>query len=69
MGGSLSSREISDLKGAGAKMQAELRPYQVEALAAVRQSIGQGVRRIMLQAATGAGKTKIAAAIVGDEIQ
>jgi DNA repair protein RadD len=42
----------------------ELRPYQVEALDAIRDSLRGGVRRLMVQAATGAGKTKIAAAMV-----
>lgn len=42
----------------------ELRPYQVEAIEATRDSVRNGVRKIVLQAATGAGKTKIAAAIV-----
>jgi superfamily II DNA or RNA helicase len=46
-----------------------LRPYQQEALAALKQSIGQGVRRIMLGAPTGAGKTEIAAAIVDGALQ
>lgn len=45
-------------------MITELRDYQVDALTALRQSIGSGVKRIMLQAPTGAGKTAIAAAIV-----
>lgn len=45
-------------------MITELRPYQTEAIQAIRSTIAQGVRRIVLQAATGAGKTKIAAAIV-----
>lgn len=45
-------------------MLSELRPYQVDAVDAIRQSIGSGVRRLVVQAATGAGKTKIAAAIV-----
>ncbi len=45
-------------------MISELRPYQVEALEAIRDSVRGGVRRLVVQAATGAGKTKIAAAIV-----
>ena len=45
-------------------MITELRPYQTEALQSIRETVAQGVRRIVLQAATGAGKTKIAAAIV-----
>src|SRR5580692_2161227 len=45
-------------------MITELRPYQIDALQNIRETIAQGVRRIVLQAATGAGKTKIAAAIV-----
>ena len=45
-------------------MITELRPYQVDALTALRQSIGGGVKRIMLAAPTGAGKTAIAASIV-----
>jgi DNA repair protein RadD len=40
-----------------------LRPYQREAIVRVRDAIAGGVLRIMLQAATGAGKTRIASAI------
>lgn len=42
----------------------QLRPYQSECLENVRASIRGGVRRLVVQAATGAGKTKIAATIV-----
>jgi DNA repair protein RadD len=42
----------------------ELWPHQVTALEALRQSIGQGVRRIVLQSPTGSGKTGLAAAII-----
>lgn len=45
-------------------MITELRPYQVECLGAIRDSLRGGVKRLMVQAATGAGKTKIAAAMV-----
>jgi DNA repair protein RadD len=45
-------------------MISELRPYQLDALASIRDSIRGGVRRLMVQAATGAGKTKLAAAMV-----
>ena len=41
-----------------------LRDYQQEALDAVRASVGQGIRRLCLQAPTGSGKTVLAAAIV-----
>lgn len=44
-------------------MISELRPIQLEALANIRATIGQGVKRIVLQAPTGYGKTKVAAAI------
>lgn len=40
-----------------------LRPYQEEAVVGVLSALARGVRRIMLQAATGAGKTLIASAI------
>lgn len=43
----------------------ELRPYQANAIAAVRQAIGEGEKRIVLASPTGAGKTVIAGAIVG----
>lgn len=49
-------------------MQSDLRPYQAEALENLRASVRQGVRRIVLQAPTGAGKTKIAAAVVNSAI-
>lgn len=42
----------------------ELRPYQADALLALRQSVAQGVRRIVVHAPTGAGKSRIAAEIV-----
>lgn len=45
-------------------MTRELWPHQVEALASLRETIGQGVRRIMLSAPTGSGKTVLAAAII-----
>jgi len=45
-------------------MSRELRPYQAEALTALRRSLGEGRRRPMVQAPTGAGKTRLAAAIV-----
>jgi DNA repair protein RadD len=45
-------------------MISELRPYQLEALDSIRDSLRGGVRRLMVQAATGAGKTKLAAAMV-----
>jgi DNA repair protein RadD len=45
-------------------MNRELWPHQSQALLALRQTIGQGVRRVMLSAPTGSGKTVLAAAIV-----
>jgi len=45
-------------------MISELRPYQLQALSDIRESVRGGVRRLVVQAATGAGKTKLAAAIV-----
>lgn len=45
-------------------MISELRQYQLDALQAIRDSVRSGVRRLVVQAATGAGKTKIAAALV-----
>ena len=42
----------------------ELRPYQESALQAVRETVGQGVRRLVTQAPTGSGKTLLASAIV-----
>ena len=41
----------------------ELRPYQADAIAQVRQAVRDGYRRIVLQGPTGCGKTEIAAAI------
>jgi superfamily II DNA or RNA helicase len=40
-----------------------LRPYQRDAIVRVSDALARDVRRIMLQAATGAGKTRIASAI------
>ncbi|WP_298981722.1 DEAD/DEAH box helicase [uncultured Roseibium sp.] len=45
-------------------MISQLRPHQLLALSMLRQSLGSGHRRPMLQAPTGAGKTVIAASIV-----
>jgi DNA repair protein RadD len=42
--------------------------HQVEALEVLRKSVGQGVRRIVLSAPTGSGKTLLAAAIVDGAI-
>lgn len=42
----------------------ELWDHQKEALTALRQSVSQGVFRIMLASPTGSGKTKIAAALI-----
>jgi superfamily II DNA or RNA helicase len=44
----------------------ELRPYQANAIAKVEEAIERGIRRIMLMAATGAGKTLIASSIVAN---
>lgn len=40
-----------------------LRPYQEQAISDIRDTVRSGVRRLVVQAATGAGKTKLAAAI------
>jgi DNA repair protein RadD len=45
-------------------MNRELYPHQVKAIEMLRQSIGSGKRRPLLQAPTGFGKTMLAAAIV-----
>jgi superfamily II DNA or RNA helicase len=42
----------------------ELRPYQEDALQAIRQTVGQGVKRLVCQSPTGSGKTLLAATIV-----
>ncbi len=47
----------------------ELRPYQIKAIDNIRASVRNGVRKLVVQAATGAGKTKIAAAIVDSAIE
>src|SRR5262245_13227438 len=44
----------------------QLRPYQGDAIAKVEAAIEQGIRRIMLMAATGSGKTLIASSIVAN---
>lgn len=41
-----------------------LRPHQANAVTSLRQVIGSGCRRVMLQAPTGAGKTVLAASII-----
>jgi len=45
-------------------MPKELRPYQEEALQAIRQTVAQKVYRLVCQAPTGSGKTLVAATIV-----
>lgn len=45
-------------------MTQTLRPYQIEAIHDLRRVLGHGGRRVLLQLATGAGKTRIAAEIV-----
>ena len=45
-------------------MKRELRPHQVKAIEMLRQSLGSGKRRPVLQAPTGFGKTLLAAAVV-----
>jgi DNA repair protein RadD len=45
-------------------MKRELRPHQVKAIEMLRQSLGSGKRRPVLQAPTGFGKTRLAAAVV-----
>jgi DNA repair protein RadD len=44
--------------------QRPLRPYQEEAIRLIRASLGQGNRRVVCQAPTGAGKTRIAAEMI-----
>lgn len=44
-------------------MHQPLRPYQQDAVADLRRSLAAGHRRVLLQLATGAGKTRIAAEI------
>jgi DNA repair protein RadD len=41
-----------------------LRPYQIDAISMLRSSLSTGHRRPMIQAATGAGKTRIAGHII-----
>jgi superfamily II DNA or RNA helicase len=45
----------------------ELRPYQTDAIARINDAIARGVRRIMTQLATGAGKTHLASAMTADQ--
>jgi superfamily II DNA or RNA helicase len=45
-------------------MPKELRPYQEEALQAIRDTVAQKVYRLVCQAPTGSGKTLVAATIV-----
>ena len=45
-------------------MNRKLRPHQSRAIEKLRKSLGSGKRRLVLQAPTGFGKTRLAAAIV-----
>jgi type II secretory pathway predicted ATPase ExeA len=47
----------------------DLRPYQADVIARLREAIAAGQRRPLLVAPTGAGKTVIAAAIVERALQ
>src|ERR1700678_2446177 len=47
----------------------ELWPHQERALTALKQTVAQGVKRIVLQSPTGSGKTKLAAAMVDGAIR
>jgi superfamily II DNA or RNA helicase len=42
----------------------ELRPHQVAAINGLRQSLGKGLKRVVLQAPTGFGKTLTTAKII-----
>jgi superfamily II DNA or RNA helicase len=42
----------------------ELRPHQIEAINGLRQSFGKGLKRVILQAPTGFGKTLTTAKII-----
>lgn len=53
----------------GQQVNKSLWEHQANAITALRQSIGQGVRRIVAQAPTGAGKTLMAAAILDGAIR
>ncbi len=50
-------------------MNRALRPHQANAISLLRQSLGQGKRRPVLQAPTGFGKTLLAAAIIDMALQ
>lgn len=50
-------------------MSRELRDYQVDGIRECYREIRNGTRRIMLQAATGAGKTRLAAAIIQHAVE
>jgi DNA repair protein RadD len=45
-------------------MKRELRPRQTKAIEKLRQSLGSGNRRPLLQAPTGFGKTRLVAAVI-----
>jgi DNA repair protein RadD len=53
-------RAFDDFEPTTAEEPTRLRLYQLNAISCVNQAIARGVRRIMLQLATGAGKTLIA---------
>jgi DNA repair protein RadD len=50
-------------------MLTELWPHQTRALQALKETVWNGVRRIVVQSPTGSGKTKLAAAIVEGAIR
>jgi superfamily II DNA or RNA helicase len=52
------------LFGTVPRVEPQLRPYQVEAVERVHARIAAGVRRILLVAATGAGKTTVASELI-----
>jgi superfamily II DNA or RNA helicase len=59
-----------DLTARGAPSSGvRLRPYQAEAIARVNDAAARGVRRILVVAATGSGKTTLAASIILERIE
>lgn len=49
-------------------MTFELRPYQLSAIASLREALRQGNTRVMLYSATGSGKTEIAMSLISSAI-
>jgi len=60
---------MSDLFNRNASKRKVIRPHQEKAIAMLRQSLGRGNKRVVLQAGTGFGKTFVSASIIRSALE